>query len=209
VRWRELKVWQKLRSLMGRRQAPSYSSRWPDAEIGSGAIMETIPGCPISIGRGTKIADGAVVSTETWGEIIIGERCEIYRGALLLTYGGRIKIGDDCSVNPYSVLYGHGGLTIGNGVRIAAHTVIIPANHGFSDVSRPIYQQSSSKKGIVIEDDVWIGTGVRILDGVTIRTGAVIGAGAVVTKDVPPFTVNAGVPSRVIADRKADPGVQT
>ncbi|MCK7515996.1 MAG: acyltransferase [Desulfobacterales bacterium] len=78
---------------------------------------------------------------------------------------------------PIQYYTGDGGLTIGNNVRIAAHTVIIPANHVFDDVNIPIRKQGLSKKGIVIEDDVWIGSGVKILDGVVIGKGCVIGAG--------------------------------
>ena len=178
----------------------SSNNRWPNVEIGRQAKIEASKG-HILIGSKTKVTDWAVLSTEYGGEIVIGERCEIQHGALILSYGGRIKLGDDCSVNPYSILYGHGGLTIGNGVRIAAHTVIIPANHLFGDAFRPIFKQGLSMKGITIEDDVWIGTGVRILDGVVVGQGAVIGAGTVVTKDVPPFTVNVGSPSRVISNR--------
>jgi len=174
---------------------------WPDAEIGAHATLIADEG-PIILGNNTNVADLAVLSTEFGGEISIGERCEIHRGALLLSYGGRIEIGNECSVNPYCVLYGHGGLKIGNGVRIAAHSVIIPANHRFDDETLPIRKQPLTKKGIVIEDDVWIGAGVRILDGVVIHEGAIIGSGAVVTKNVPPFTINAGVPSRIIGHRK-------
>lgn len=187
-------------------RAQLLDKRWPHAEIGSQARIEARGG-HILLGGKTRVADWAVLSTEYGGEIAIGERCEIHHGALLLSYGGRIRLGDDCSVNPYSILYGHGGLSIGNGVRIAAHTVIIPANHRFDDATQPICKQGLSMKGITIEDDVWIGAGVRILDGLIIHRGAVIGAGSVVTRDVPPFTVNAGVPSRVIANRTAALGI--
>jgi acetyltransferase-like isoleucine patch superfamily enzyme len=119
-----------------------------------------------------------------------------------MTYGGFIRIGDHCSVNPFCVLYGHGGLTIGNNVRIATCTVIIPANHVFSDLDIPIHKQGTTALGIVIEDNVWIGANVTILDGVRIGRGAVIGAGAVVTKDVDPLHVVGGVPACTIKVRR-------
>jgi len=74
---------------------------------------------------------------------------------MLLPYDGFIKLGDDCSVNPFSVLSGHGGLTIGNYVCIATHTVMIPANHGYLDPNAPISLQDVTQEGIVIKDDVW------------------------------------------------------
>lgn len=120
---------------------------------------------------------------------------------MILSYGGDIRIGDDCSFNPYCVIYGHGGLRIGNSVRIAAHTVIVPANHNFDDPHTPIRLQGLTTKGITIGNDVWIGAGVRIMDGVEIGNGCVVAAGSVVTKSVPNGAVVAGVPAKVIRVR--------
>jgi acetyltransferase-like isoleucine patch superfamily enzyme len=135
------------------------------------------------------------------GHISIGSNTFIDNGVILRPLGGSIEIGSDCSINAYSVIYGNGGLRIGNGVRIAAHTVIIASNHIFSDPDKLIKDQGLSLKGIVIEDDVWIGCGARILDGVVIKKGTVIGAGAVVTKSTSPYSVVAGVPAKNISSR--------
>jgi len=135
------------------------------------------------------------------GTIEIGQNSSLERGVILRAYGGSIKIGSNCTVNPYAVIYGHGGLVIGDGVRIAAHAVIVPSNHIFADSQKLIHEQGESRQGIVIEDDVWIGAGARILDGVVIGKGTVVGAGAVVTKSTDPYTVVAGVPARRISTR--------
>ena len=66
------------------------------------------------------------------------------------------------------------GLNIGKGVRIATQTAILPSNHIFSDRDKYIFQQGLSKEGILIEDDVWIGAGVKILDGVILKRGCII-----------------------------------
>ena len=100
-----------------------------------------------------------------------------------------------------SVIYGQGGVVIGNNVRIAAHTVIVPSNHIFTDTTIPIYLQGLSKKGIVIKDDVWLGAGVKVLDGVTIETGCVIGANSVVTKSTDSYGIYIGVPARLLKKR--------
>lgn len=153
-----------------------------------------------------KIGDETIIAPDAWldgenGSIEIGQRCIIHPGAMFLPYDGFIKLGDDCSVNPFTILYGHGGLTIGNGVRIATHTVMIPANHIYLDPETPIFKQDVTMKGIFIEDDVWVGCNVTILDGVRICKGAVIGAGSVVTKSVAPYTVVGGSPAKPIKTR--------
>jgi acetyltransferase-like isoleucine patch superfamily enzyme len=131
------------------------------------------------------------------GEITVGENTHILPYAMLLGVGGNIVIGAHCTVHPFSILYGSGGLKIGDSVRIAAHTIIVPSNHNFEDPEIPIRMQGIRTEGITIKDDVWIGAGVRILDGVTIGRGSVIGAGAVVTKSVPDYAIVTGVPARV------------
>jgi len=114
---------------------------------------------------------------------------------------GYIEIGAGSSINPFCVLLGYGGINIGDNVRIAAHTSIIAFNHSFTEIDVPISRQGNRSTGICIEDDVWIGTGVRVLDGVTIGKGSVIGAGAVVNKSIPPYSVAVGNPARVVKSR--------
>lgn len=65
----------------------------------------------------------------------------------------------------------------------------------------PIREQGVTREGIIIEDDCWLGSGVKVLDGVTIGKGCVIGANSVVTKDIPPYSVAVGAPARVIKKR--------
>lgn len=154
----------------------------------------------IQVAKGARIHPKATLSTYGGGTISIG-RSSIHLGTLIATYGGDIRIGDGSAINPYCVIYGHGGLKIGNEVRIAAQTVIVPANHTFSDHSMPIGKQPIEAKGIVIEDDVWIGAGVKILDGVVIASGCVVGAGSVVTRSLERNGVYVGVPARRICSR--------
>lgn len=142
------------------------------------------------------------LSTFYGGSINIGKNCELRNGSRILTYGGNITIGNNCSINPFTILYGQGNLVIGDNVRIAAHCIIIPSNHIFSDPDAPIAFQGLSKEGIIIHDDVWIGCGVRILDGVKIAKGCVIGAGSVVTKSTIPYGVYVGTPAKLIKKRK-------
>lgn len=134
--------------------------------------------------------------------ISIGCSTYLYSYCRLETHNGWIKIGKDCSINRFSILAGHGGLEIGNYVRIGPDVIIYAANHIYSNPDIPIKDQGLSFHGIKIEDDVWIGAGAKILDGVTIGRGSVIGAGAVVTKDIPPYSIAVGVPARAIKKRE-------
>ena len=156
----------------------------------------------IKLSREVRIGHHVTMSNWNGGSIKIGKRSCIESYAMIMCNGGDIIIGSDSTVNPFTIIYGQGGCTIGNGVRIAAHCTFIPSNHQYIDASKPIFKQGLINKGIVIEDDVWIGTGVRVLDGVRIAKGCVIGAGSVVTKSTEQYGVYVGVPAKKINERK-------
>ena len=159
------------------------------------------PSLRIYIGKKTTIHWGATLSTAFGGSITIGQSCTIMPSVRILTYEGDIKLGSNCSVNYNTIINGHGGVTIGDNVRIAANSFIIPANHTFSDTSIPISRQPETREGITIDDDVWIASGVTVLDGVHIARGCVIAAGAVVNKSTVPMGIYAGLPARLIKTR--------
>lgn len=110
-----------------------------------------------------------------------------------------VTMGQHCTLNPYAVARGR--ITMGDSVRVGAHTSLLGFNHSFAP-DRPVHRQPTTSKGIEIGDDVWIGSHVVVVDGVTIGSHAVIGAGAVVTKDVPAWAVMAGNPARQLRDRR-------
>lgn len=121
---------------------------------------------------------------------------------------GELTTGSDCTVNPYATV--RGTVTLGDGVRIGAHTSLLGFNHSMAP-DRPVFQQPHTSRGITVGDDVWIGSHVVVVDGVTIGDHCVIGAGAVVTKDLPDWTMAAGNPARPLRDRRstaAAPAVQ-
>jgi len=113
-----------------------------------------------------------------------------------------IRVGANTSLNEWVHLNGKGGIEIGNWVAIAHGVSLESDDHGFSALDQHIRLQPHTLGKIVIEDDVWIGCGAKILKGVRIGRGSVIGAGSVVTKDVPPYSVAAGNPCQVIKNRK-------
>lgn len=140
------------------------------------------------------------------GGIEIGSGTLVMHGAILHVYNFRdlphsgIRIGSDSLIGENSIIRGQGGVKIGNRVYTSPYTQIIAVNHVFDDPERPFIEQGITAEGIVIEDDVWLGAGAIITDGIKVGQGAVVAAGAVVTKDVPPHTVVAGVPARVIKE---------
>jgi acetyltransferase-like isoleucine patch superfamily enzyme len=158
----------------------------------------------ILIRAGACVREGAWLSCQDAGSSIeIGERTLIMPWSKLVAgENGSIKIGRDCTVHSFDVLYGYaGGLQIGNNVRIGVNVSVISGNHGFDDPSSSPNEQGGTSEGIIIRDNVWIGAGVIILDGVEIGAGAVLGAGAVITKSMPPNSVCLGVPARAVRRR--------
>lgn len=157
----------------------------------------------IEIGDNVRIYSGSYISNKG-NQICLERNVSIDRGVDIRAYdhkGGGIYIGEDTYIGPYVCMAGPGLIRIGRDCMIASHSSLYANNHVFADPNRKFREQGLSIKGIVIEDDCWLGTGVRVLDGVTIGRGSVIGAGSVVTKDIPPFSVAVGTPAKVIRRR--------
>ena len=168
----------------------------------------------IRLGNGVYLDQNTYLHAPPSG-IEIGENTIVMYGAILHVYNFRdlpfaeIKIGRDSLIGEYTVIRGQGGVQIGDRVYTSPHTQIIAVNHIFDDPDQPFVDQGITAEGIVIEDDVWLGSGAIITDGVQIGQGAVIAAGAVVTDDVEPHTMVGGIPARPIRDIKEQRRMET
>jgi acetyltransferase-like isoleucine patch superfamily enzyme len=111
-------------------------------------------------------------------------------------------VGENCFFGEYTCIRGQGGVTIGDGVYTGTQVNIAAVNHVFADPNTFIREQGITADGITIEDDVWLGSHVTVVDGVTIGRGSIVGAGAVVTKSIPAYSIAVGVPAKVIGDRR-------
>jgi acetyltransferase-like isoleucine patch superfamily enzyme len=126
------------------------------------------------------------------------------RDGVTVWYPKNVSIGNNVTLNEWVHLNGAGGIEIGDWVRIAHGVSIISEDHEFDDLERPIAQQGARHAKVVIEDDVWLGSGVKVLKGIRIGRGAIVGAGSIVTRDIPPYGIAVGNPARVIKSRKPD-----
>lgn len=116
-------------------------------------------------------------------------------------FSPKVSLGDRSGIGVNAKI--HGACTIGNQVMMGENCTIITRNHRFDRTDIPMMDQGfEDERPVSIGSDVWIGDNVTILPGVHIGDGCVIGAGAVVTRDIPPYTIAAGVPARVIRNRK-------
>lgn len=121
---------------------------------------------------------------------------------------GDVRIGSGTVINSGCVIYSGNGVTIGKGCAIAANCTFAATNHEIARRDKPIAEQRfmPSRGGIVVEDDVWIGANVALLDGAILRRGCVVGAGSVVRGELPPYSINVGTPTRIIGYRGQKPG---
>lgn len=146
--------------------------------------------------------DGAVDLLGT-GRVILGERCRLGRGVVLETQGeGEIIIGNDVRINVGTIIVSHSKVSIGDDTLIGEYVSIRDANHGTQLDGGPMRLQPHIRSPIAIGSDVWIGRGVCILNGTVIGHGAVVGANSVVTRSISERSICAGVPAKVIGDRK-------
>jgi acetyltransferase-like isoleucine patch superfamily enzyme len=146
--------------------------------------------------RGVRIGSHSSIARNVW----------LHCGGTPADYDhGFFEIGEHSFIGCNAVLGAGGGIRIGSHVLIGQNVNIHAENHRFADSSRLIREQGVNYEGVVVEDDVWIGSKVTILDGVTVGQGAVIGAGSVVTKSIPPYAIAVGVPAKVVGMRGKQP----
>ena len=186
--------------------------RWRGAKVGAnfGLGRSTRVLSPVCFTAGDDVTVGDFSFLECFSNrgVKIGHHTSFDRNLWLHCGGpssagsGFFEIGDHSYIGCNAVLgAGGGGIKIGNNVLIGQSVNIHSESHVISDPTKLIREQGISYQGIVIEDDVWIGSKATILDGVVIGRGAVIGAGAVVTKSIPPYGIAVGVPAKVIGTR--------
>lgn len=130
----------------------------------------------------------------------IGKRVVFYPNVWIAP-GRNLVIGDDVDFALNVLVTTTGGVNIGDRVLIGYRTQILSSNHMIPDAQHRIFDAGHNNAPVIIANDVWIGASCIILPGVTIGEGAVIAAGSVVTKDIPPYSICAGVPAKVIKMR--------
>jgi acetyltransferase-like isoleucine patch superfamily enzyme len=161
----------------------------------------------IKAGSSLIIEDNVIINALSKDGIILGNNVTIAKNSVLqctgviAKKGVGIKIGNNSAVGANSYLGGQGGIEIGEDVIMGPNVNIFSENHNYSDNSLVIRKQGETRKGVKINNNCWIGAGSIILDGVEIGEGCVVAAGSVVTKSIPPNSVVAGVPARIIKNR--------
>jgi acetyltransferase-like isoleucine patch superfamily enzyme len=174
------------------------------AEFGYVAPSVLVQHDNLHLGRQVFISDHVrLVRDQHGGPITLGDHvwlgsgCRLYTGERgAISIGHLTSIGCECGLAAYL-----SAIHIGNNVMIGSSCHFFPYNHGMAPDIGMQRQPLSTKGDIVVEDDVWIGTGAIVLSGVIMGRGAVVGAGAVVTRSIPPGAIVAGNPARIISYR--------
>jgi len=162
---------------------PFFHKHGKYATIRKRTRMDVMPFKKFVLGPYSTIEDFSTVNNGV-GDVFIGSRTRIGIGCVII-----------------------GPVTIGNSVILAQNIVVSGLNHSYEDITIPIYKQPATTRMITIEDECWIGANAVITAGITIGKHSVVAAGAIVTKSIPPYSVVAGNPARVIKKYNFEKGV--
>lgn len=147
-------------------------------------------------GKHSVIHRSARMDTPPYRKFSLGDYSVVESFACINNAVGDVIIGDHTRIGLHNTIIGP--VTIGHHVNLAQGITVTALNHNFEDAGKRIDEQGVSTTPVVIEDDIWIGANAVVLPGVTIGHHSVVAAGAVVTKDVPPHSLVAGVPAKII-----------
>jgi acetyltransferase-like isoleucine patch superfamily enzyme len=174
----------------------------PQGYISPSAIIHH---ASLQLGAHVFIGDNVIIyqSNIGSGPVQLGDRVHLNRDIVIeIGSGGSLTIGASTAIQPRCQFSAYKApIRIGCDVQIAPYCAFYPYNHSFAPGQLIRKQPLQTRGGITIEDDVWLGVGVIVLDGVRIGKGAVIGAGAVVAHNIPDGAIATGVPARVIKMR--------
>ncbi|MEE9355425.1 MAG: acyltransferase [Methylococcaceae bacterium] len=157
----------------------TFLSRFVFRCVGAGSVV----GCKVSFINPTRIKMGK--------DGLLADNVYLRAGA-----DGYIHIGDDCAINSYAKIFGHGGVTIGNNSQVGPSALITTTSHDIRN------DMKAEFKKVTIKDWAWVGANATILPGITVGHYAVVGAGSIVTKDVPDFAIVVGNPAKVIGENE-------
>ncbi|MBI1224937.1 MAG: acyltransferase [Bacteroidetes bacterium] len=198
---REL-VWQKTGDWLRGLRLLLRGRRTVGLFLGKNVRLRNLPN--IRFGKWVQLEDFVFVSALGTRPITFGNNVKIGAFSRLVTsttlhdIGSHICIGNNVGIGEFAYLGGAGGLDIGDDCIIGQYFSCHPENHVFSDPTKPIRLQPTTRQGIHIGNNCWIGAKVTILDGVRIGNNCVIAAGAVVTRSMPANSVIGGVPAKII-----------
>jgi acetyltransferase-like isoleucine patch superfamily enzyme len=160
----------------------------------------------IRFGKGVTVERGAIMDGMMRKGIVLGDNVKIgaysvLSGAPVSNLGEGIRMGANSAVDAYSFIGSSGFVSIGENVIMGQHVGFHPENHDFDRTDIPIRLQGTTRQGITIEDDVWVGSNAIFLDGAHVGHGSVIGAGSIVRGNIPPYSIAVGAPAKVIRSR--------
>jgi acetyltransferase-like isoleucine patch superfamily enzyme len=174
----------------------------PQGYISPSAIIHH---ADLQLGAHVFIGDNVIIyqSNMDSGPVKLGDRVHLHRDIIIeIGSGGSLTIGANTAIQPRCQFSAYKApIRIGCDVQIAPYCAFYPYDHSFAPGELIRRQPLQTKGGIFIEDDVWLGVGVIVLDGVRIGKGAVIGAGAIVAHNIPDGAIAMGVPARVVRMR--------
>ena len=161
----------------------------------------------IVIAPGARVSPLADIEDSVRGSTITVEDGAVIDSFVKIKFAGGdgdIVIGRNAVVNAGCVIYSGHGVVIGPGSRIAANSTLVGAEHEYRDRNKAIWEQrfTPSRGGILIEEDVWVGTNCVLLDGAILRKGCVVGAHSLVRVELEPYSVNVGIPTRIVGYRE-------
>lgn len=158
----------------------------------------------ISIGDNVVIDDACCLDAKGSDNkgITVGKGVFIGRNTILSCKNGDIVIDDAANIGFNCEIFSASRVRVGKSVLMAAYTYLVGGDHLYDRTDIPVLEQGRTARGIAVDDNVWLGTHVVVTDGSHVGRDAIVGAGAVVVGEIPDFSIAAGIPAKVMRDRR-------